>query len=174
MSSPVIRKFRDLQGRSLVEIRVGESVLDFSVLLRKLCHHPSSTIHPSFPKSALCFSPHLVLSFRTLLPLFTLSGKKNNFYSNLVSVRLGPSRKKKRNVPRCLLTKTPQGQPYDWFNLDDMGDLIHSEDFASTLKEVRYPSNTALSTGVWWCETRGEALKGAVRSWLGFCMFCCF
>eukprot|EP00434_Breviolum_minutum_P003957 symbB.v1.2.003481.t1/scaffold178.1/size285009/8 len=28
-----------------------------------------------------------------------------------------------------------KGQPYDWFNLDDMGDLIHSEDFASTLKE---------------------------------------
>ena len=29
-----------------------------------------------------------------------------------------------------------KGQPYDWFNLDDMGSLIHSEEFASTLKEA--------------------------------------
>eukprot|EP00435_Cladocopium_sp_Y103_P066452 s295_g28.t1 len=28
-----------------------------------------------------------------------------------------------------------KGQPYDWFNLDDMGALIQSEEFASTLKE---------------------------------------
>jgi hypothetical protein len=29
-----------------------------------------------------------------------------------------------------------QGQPYDWFNLEDMGALIQSEEFASTLKEA--------------------------------------
>ena len=29
-----------------------------------------------------------------------------------------------------------QGQPYDWFSLDDMGSLIQSEEFASTLKEA--------------------------------------
>ncbi|CAE6955659.1 unnamed protein product [Symbiodinium natans] len=28
-----------------------------------------------------------------------------------------------------------KGQPYDWFSLDDMGSLIQSEEFASTLKE---------------------------------------
>ncbi|CAK8989225.1 unnamed protein product [Durusdinium trenchii] len=28
-----------------------------------------------------------------------------------------------------------KNQPYDWFNLDDMGPLVHTEEFAGTLKE---------------------------------------
>ncbi|CAJ1405172.1 unnamed protein product [Effrenium voratum] len=38
-------------------------------------------------------------------------------------------------VVHVLQQKSDTGQPYDWFNLDDMGSLIHSEEFASTLKE---------------------------------------
>lgn len=28
-----------------------------------------------------------------------------------------------------------KGQPYDWFNLDDMGEIVRSDDFANTLRE---------------------------------------
>ena len=60
LSSRVIPKFRDLQGRSFVQIRVGEFVLDLSMLLRKFVHHPLSMIHhPSIIPSirVLFFTP---------------------------------------------------------------------------------------------------------------------
>lgn len=39
-----------------------------------------------------------------------------------------------------------QGQPYDWFNLDEMGSLINSEEFAGTLKEARVRFRMAFSS----------------------------
>lgn len=37
-------------------------------------------------------------------------------------------------APRMLRVQF-RGQPYDWFNLEEMGDAIRSEDFANTLRE---------------------------------------
>lgn len=37
-------------------------------------------------------------------------------------------------APRMLRVEF-KGQPYDWFNLDEMGDVLRTEDFANTLRE---------------------------------------
>lgn len=37
--------------------------------------------------------------------------------------------------PNRMLRIEFKNQPYDWFNLDDMGDIVRSEDFANTLRE---------------------------------------
>lgn len=38
------------------------------------------------------------------------------------------------SAPRMLRVEF-KGQPYDWFNLDEMGELVKSEDFVNTLRE---------------------------------------
>uniref|UniRef100_A0A7S4QZL7 PDZ domain-containing protein n=1 Tax=Alexandrium monilatum TaxID=311494 RepID=A0A7S4QZL7_9DINO len=38
-------------------------------------------------------------------------------------------------LPPRMLRVEFKGQPYDWFNLDEMGELVRSEDFVNTLRE---------------------------------------
>eukprot|EP00930_Biecheleria_cincta_P100217 TRINITY_DN91840_c0_g1_i1.p1 TRINITY_DN91840_c0_g1~~TRINITY_DN91840_c0_g1_i1.p1 ORF type:complete len:343 (+),score=51.29 TRINITY_DN91840_c0_g1_i1:66-1094(+) len=53
----------------------------------------------------------------------------------MISSMTSPGASPQNAVPSRMLRVEYKNQPYDWFNLDDVGHMVRSEDFAHTLRE---------------------------------------